>query len=241
MRYFCLACDFDGTLATDGRVLGSTVQALERVASSGRKLLLVTGRRMDDLRPVFPQYGMFERIVAENGAVLYRPGNRDAKVLADAPSEKFIAALRKHQVPLEVGHSVVATLRPYDHVVLRVIRELGLELHVIYNKDAVMVLPSGVNKGTGLVAALAELGISRHNTVAIGDAENDHSLLSVCECGAAVANAIPTLKERADITTIEPNGKGVEELIEKLLLNDLRDVKTRRSRDEIPFGTTAEG
>ena len=39
-----------------------------------------------------------------------------------------------------------------------------------------MVLPSGVNKATGLSAALVELGLSRHNVVAVGDAENDHAL-----------------------------------------------------------------
>ncbi|MFY9530465.1 MAG: HAD family hydrolase [Candidatus Acidiferrales bacterium] len=231
MRYSCLACDFDGTLATGAKVSGSTLAALERVVASGRKLILVTGREMHELLPIFPEHVIFERIVGENGAVLYRPASRETMVLADPPSKKFVAALRDLRVePLSVGRSVVATPRANDAKVLRVIRELGLELQVIYNKDGVMVLPPGVDKGTGLLAALAELGISQRNTIGIGDAENDHALLSVCECGVAVANAIPALKERADLTTAEPNGKGVEELIEKLLLNDLADVKSQPSR-----------
>jgi hydroxymethylpyrimidine pyrophosphatase-like HAD family hydrolase len=231
MRYSCLACDFDGTLATDAKVSGSTLAALERVVASGRKLILVTGREMRELLPIFPEHRMFERIVGENGAVLYRPASRETRVLADPPSAKFIAALRERRVePLSVGCCVVATPRSNDAAVLRVIRELGLDLQVIYNKDGVMVLPSGVDKGTGLLAALAEMGVSPRNTVGIGDAENDCALLSVCECGVAVANAIPALKQRADLTTTEPNGKGVEELIEKLLLDDLAGVKTRASR-----------
>ena len=84
---------------------------------------------------------------------------------------------------------------------LEAIRDLGLELQVIFNKGAVMVLPAGVNKASGLKAALAELGLSPHNVVGVGDAENDHALLRPCECGVAVANAIPTLKQEADRTS----------------------------------------
>ena len=48
---------------------------------------------------------------------------------------------------------------------------------MIFNKGAVMILPSGVNKATGLAAALEELGLSPHNVVGVGDAENDHAFL----------------------------------------------------------------
>ena len=60
---------------------------------------------------------------------------------------------------------------------LDTIRDLGLELQVIFNKGAVMVLPAGVNKASGLAAALADLGLSPHNVVGVGDAENDHAFL----------------------------------------------------------------
>ena len=87
-----------------------------------------------------------------------------------------------------------------------------------------MVLPSGVNKATGLGAALAELGLSPHNVVAVGDAENDHALLQSCECGAAVANALPALKARADLVLERDHGAGVRELIDRLLEDDLRQL-----------------
>ena len=239
MRYLALASDYDGTLADHGTVASSSMAALRRVADSGRKLVLVTGRELDDLRSVFPGYEMFHRIVAENGALLYNPSTRDSRRLGESPSEEFVAALRQAGVrPLSVGASIVSTVKPNDAVVLRVIRDLGLEMQVVYNREAVMVLPSGVNKGTGLRAALAELGLSAHNAVAVGDAENDHALLSVCECRAAVANAIPTLKERADLVTSDPAGKGVEQLIDKLLFDDLRSVQPRAPRFPILLGTS---
>ena len=60
---------------------------------------------------------------------------------------------------------------------LEAIRDLGLELQIIFNKGAVMVLPAGVNKASGLAVALARLGLSPHNVVGVGDAENDHAFL----------------------------------------------------------------
>ena len=133
--------------------------------------------------------------MAENGALLYRPADKLEKVLGEAPSEQFVAALRKAKVePLFVGRVVVATWKPNEKAVVDTIRDLGLELQVIFNKEAVMVLPAGINKATGLKAAVKELGLSLHNVVGVGDAENDHAFMSVCECSVAVGNALPRLR-----------------------------------------------
>src|SRR3989440_7604012 len=199
MRYLALACDYDGTIAGDGVVNETTVAALERLRSSGRKLILVTGRELDDLQRVFSRFDLFDRVVAENGALLYCPETRAEKTLGDRPPDDFVRELKQRGVgPISVGRVIVATWHPHENTVLEVIRDLGLELQVIFNKGAVMVLPSGVNKATGLSAALAELGLSPHNVVGIGDAENDHAFMRLCECAVAVSNALPMVKERAD-------------------------------------------
>lgn len=241
MRYFALACDYDSTLADHGIVRDSTVDALRRLTASGRKLILVTGRELDDLRQVFPHHEIFDRIVAENGALLYNPASREARALAHPPSSELIRALREAGIaPLSIGTSVVSTSQPHGATVLKVIHDLGLELQVIYNRDAAMILPSGVNKATGFREALADLAISPRDTVGVGDAENDHSLLDACGFGVAVANAIPALKERADFITGEPDGKGVEELIEKLLFDDLRSLEPRAPRASVLLGRTVD-
>jgi HAD superfamily hydrolase (TIGR01484 family) len=228
MRYKSLASDFDGTLAEDGKIFGSTLASLERLKTSGRKVILVTGRVLDDLCRTFPEYAICDRIVAENGALVYDPADCSTKRLAAAPHSKLVEALRQRRVgPLEIGWSIVAAPRAHADAILQAIRDLGLELQAIYNKDAVMVLPADVDKGTGLLAALTDLGLSADGTVGVGDAENDFALLSACGCGVAVANAVPELKECADITTAAPTGKGVEELIEHMLRNDLSDVPVR--------------
>ena len=169
----------------------------------------------------FPRLDLFTYVVAENGALLYNPADLTEKLLGEAPPRQFIQALQERGVtPLVTGRVIVASLHPHEKTIVDVIAKLGLELQVIFNKGAVMVLPTGMNKATGLIAALQELKLSAHNVVGIGDAENDLSFLSLCECSVAVANAIPSLKEQADYTTKAENGDGVIELIEQLLADD---------------------
>jgi hypothetical protein len=198
MRYLVLASDYDGTLAHDGKVDRKTLEAVDRLLDSGRKLLLVTGRELNDLKDVWPEIDRCELVVAENGGLLYNPKTQEERPLADPPDQRFLDELKRRGVPFSVGHGIVATWEPHQTAVLDAIQQLGLELQVSFNKGAVMVLPSGINKQTGLSAALAELCLSPHNVVGIGDAENDHAFLSACECGVAVENALESLKEPSD-------------------------------------------
>jgi HAD superfamily hydrolase (TIGR01484 family) len=242
MRYLALATDYDGTLAHHGQVDEPALVALGKLRESGRRLILVTGRELEQLLGVFPQIDLFDHVVAENGALLYRPETREEKRLAESPPEAFVAELRSRGVsPISVGRSIVATWEPHQNTVLNVIHELGLEWHVIFNKGAVMVLPSGVNKATGLAAALEELGLSPHNTVGVGDAENDHAFLSFCECSVAVANALPIVKDRADIVTRAPHGVGVVELIKQLVADDLHEHGPALGRHAVLFGKRDDG
>jgi hydroxymethylpyrimidine pyrophosphatase-like HAD family hydrolase len=239
MRYLTLATDYDGTLATNGVVSDATMRALEKLKASGRKLLMVTGRHLPDLQRVFQKLELFDRVVAENGALLYDPASREEKMLAEAPKEEFLQALRAAGVIFDVGHCIVASWTPSEVAILEVIKRMGLDYQVIFNKGAVMVLPSGINKATGLKAALEELQLSPHNTVAIGDAENDHAFLSVSECGLAVANALPALREKADVVTRGDHGAGVVELIDQLLKDDLQAWDERLERSSLAVGTPA--
>ncbi|MGN6303626.1 MAG: HAD-IIB family hydrolase [Mesorhizobium sp.] len=221
MYFMALATDYDGTLAQDGLVSKSTLSALEKLKKSGRKLILVTGRELPDLKQVFPEVGMFDKVVAENGALIYTPASEEERAISPSPSPEFVAKLKKRGVkPLSVGRSIVATWEPHQATVLDVIKKLGLELEIVFNKGAVMVLPSGINKATGLAAALKDLRLSPHNVVAVGDAENDHAFLRASGCSVAVDNALPAVKETADFVTKAVRGKGVEELIRKLIKLD---------------------
>jgi hydroxymethylpyrimidine pyrophosphatase-like HAD family hydrolase len=242
MRFVAVAIDYDGTLAENGHVEASTVAALEQVVASGRKFILVTGRMLRELLPLFPQATLCARIVAENGAVLYRPATRDQRLLADGAAAILTDALRRKGVfPLDVGDSIIATVRPHEVAVMEAIRDLGLEHHVIFNRESVMILPPGVTKATGLAAALEELQLSAHEVVGIGDSENDHALLQASELAVAVASAVPTLRQAADWVTAQSNGAGTAEALLALVADDMAGQAKRITRHRITLGSRRTG
>jgi hydroxymethylpyrimidine pyrophosphatase-like HAD family hydrolase len=242
MRYLALATDYDGTLATDGYASADAIATIARLRESGRRAILVTGRRLEELFKVFPKLNLFDYVVAENGAVVYAPGTKEVTLLGEPPAAEFLARLKSLGVnPIEVGQVVIATWLPNQGAVLQAIQETGLELHIIFNKRAVMVLPAGINKATGLGYALQKLGLSFHEAVGIGDAENDHSFLARCECSVAVANAAPSILQLADFVTQGEAGKGVAELVEKLIVDDLFSMQGKVERNLISIGLRADG
>jgi len=231
MRYRVLATDYDGTLAHDGHVDEPTLAALNAARRAGLRLVMVTGRELSDLFNTFEHSSLFDRIVAENGAVLYDPGTRRIESLALPPPRLLVDALTREGIPLSVGHSIIATVEPHEHRVLAAIRDLGLEWHVIFNKGSVMVLPADVTKATGLVPALQALDVTPEETVGIGDAENDQAFLRLCGLAVAVDNALPAVKEMSDVVMSAARGAGVTQLIHMLLEGKLDSVGRRSSRD----------
>lgn len=221
MRHLALATDYDGTLAQDGVVDRATLAALHDFRRSGRRLILVTGRVLEDLQAVFPHLDLFELAVLENGALLYAPARRETRRLFDPPDPRLLEAMRRRGVaPLSTGEVIVSTTRPNEARVLESIAEVGLPLDVIFNKSSVMILPAGVNKQTGLAVALAELNLSPRDVIGIGDAENDFPFLEFCGTSVAVANAIVSLKDAADLVTDGARGAGVAEVIGRVLSGD---------------------
>lgn len=228
-RYLALATDYDGTLAAHGRVDQPTIDALRRARDAGVRLILVSGRERESLASTFDDFEIFDVMVLENGGVLYEPASGRERALADPPPARLITRLRERGVhPLSVGRVVVATFELNGVAVLEAIRDVGLEHQVIFNKGAVMVLPAGVNKATGLREALTQLELEPKRTIAVGDAENDHAFLEVCGLGAAVANALPSLKAHADVVLSRDHGAGVVELIDQLLAGTLPPPRIER-------------
>src|SRR5512138_207806 len=242
MRYLALAVDFDGTAASEDRLSDAAKHAIARLPASGRRAVLVTGRRLSELRRVCPELRLFNLVIAENGAVLYDPHRREETLLAPPMPARFIERLRDRGVePLDVGQVLISAHDQHRAIIHDVIRDLGLELQVIYNRSFVMVLPPGINKASGLAEALRRLGLSQHEAVGIGDAENDYSFLCYCECGAAVANAVESLKDSADLVMRGINGHGVAELVDELIANDLKRLEGKIERHLVAIGTRADG
>jgi HAD superfamily hydrolase (TIGR01484 family) len=237
MYLITVATDYDGTLAHHGRVDAATIAALQRLKASGRKLVMVTGRELSDLKRVFERFDLFDVVVAENGSLLYFPETQEERLVAAAPPPELIAALQNRCVePMSVGRGIIATWEPNETTVLQCIHELGLEWQIIFNKGAVMALPPGVNKATGLAAALAALEVSPLNVLGIGDAENDHAFLTASGCAVAVANALDAVKETADVVTAADHGAGVIEMIDTMLADERVFTARAAERRKIMLG-----
>jgi HAD superfamily hydrolase (TIGR01484 family) len=172
---------------------------------------------VEELLGVFGEVEVCDLVVAENGALLFNPAAGWIKTLAPAPMPAFLESLRGRGVPFSVGRALVATTAPYEEAVRTVILELGLDLQLAFNKGAVMVLPRGVDKRSGLQAALDELGLEPPQVVGVGDGENDQPFLELCGRSVAVANSVPALVRSADLVTQTERGAGVQELVRRLL------------------------
>ncbi|QRN95639.1 HAD family phosphatase [Archangium violaceum] len=238
MRYLALAMSLDGTLAAAGRIEA----ALEQLRSSGRRALLVTARRLGELPEVCPRLELFDCVIAENGAVLHWPTRRESLSLREPVPESFTRALRR-RVPssIERGRVVVYTHASQACALVETVRELGLELQILFCGESALAVPPGVNKGAGLQEALLSLGLSPHEVVGIGSEANDHSLLEMSECAVAVADALPALKERAAFVTREKAEAGVVELIEDLVRDDLQAAKGWIPHDALLLGFDGVG
>jgi HAD superfamily hydrolase (TIGR01484 family) len=242
MRYLAIATDFDGVVASRGRLSSVAITAIERLRASGRRAILVTGRRMANLSQSCPDLSPFDYVVAENGAVVYEPRSHEETLLARPIPTTFVERLKELGVdPVEVGKVIVSTWEPHQFTMLKVVQQLGLEVHIVFNRSAVMALPPGVNKATGLSYVLRKLGLSAHEVVGVGDSENDHSFLQLSECAATVANAVPSIRRIASRVAIGENGAGLAELIDDLITTDFCHLAGKIEKHLVPIGRRADG
>ncbi|HEY9678724.1 MAG TPA: HAD family hydrolase [Drouetiella sp.] len=242
MRYMALACDYDGSLTSDDTASAEALGKLRQVKASGRKVILVTGRTLSQLQESCSELDVFDSVVLENGAVLYDPRTNTSRLLCAPPPAGFVSRLKRKGVTnVTVGQAIVAAWSPHESAVLSVIRKMGLDLQLSFNREAVLVLPPGVNKASGLQVALEGLGISPHNVVGVGNSENDHVFLSMCKCSVAVANATEFIKNNADYVLKRSEADGICDLIKQLVDNDLQKLRLEMTRSRLALGTSENG
>ncbi len=194
-----------------------TLATLQRARAAGKKLILITGRTLDDLRAVFREIPVFDLVVGENGAVLLDPRTASEEALCPPLPVAFVNELQKRKVPFSAGKRVLATHRPYEITIQKVIRELRVDINVILNRESVMILPGGIDKGFGFDVAVGRLRVEASEIVGIGDAENDSAFLRRCGFSVAVANAIDSLKREVEYVTEAEDGGGASEIIEPVI------------------------
>ena len=239
MKLAGIAVDYDGTLTHDGRLSRRVLDAIGRVRCRGIRVLLVTGRRIAHLT-ADTELAMFDAVVAENGAVLEFPSTGRHLRLGHVSSQPFADELLRRGVPCVRGECVIEADASAAGAVLDAVRELEQPYILSFNRGRVMVLPPGVAKSTGLRHALFELGTSIHNTIGIGDAENDHDLLEACELGVAVGWGSPALRAIADEIIEGPGPDAVADYLERISASP-RLAVGRGGRHRVPIGVLHNG
>src|SRR5581483_10864438 len=102
--------------------------------------------------------------------LLYWPDSGRARALGPRPPARLLRDLRRRGVePLKVGRVMVGTEKPHDRDVRAALAELGLGYRIFFNRRNVMAVPAGVDKASGVRAALAELGVAPAQAVGVGD------------------------------------------------------------------------
>ncbi|QFS90196.1 Sugar phosphatase YidA [Mycobacterium sp. THAF192] len=219
--YQVVASDVDGTLTSEGQLSAAAMDAINQVRLAGVQVVMVTGRIGSELYADFPHIGQgADALVLENGAVAVVGGQTET--LATPVDRALDDELHRRGITFRRGEVLIATLSEHAAGVAEAVGVLGLDCQLIRNRQALMVLPAGVTKGTGLLSVLSHMNRSPHNVVAIGDAENDLSMMAVAELGVAVGNAVASVKSHADTTTDEPDGEGLARLLRGQILSGAR-------------------
>ncbi len=234
-----IACDFDGTGATDGHPAPELYAALAAARAQGVVTLLATGRVLEDVQRACDELSPFDAVVAENGAVIYLCALGRTIQIGEPPPAHFLGELRARGVPFHTGAVIVGTWEQHAGTLLQLIRHFGIDGQLVFNRAALMFLPSGINKAVGIRCALEELRRSERNLIAFGDAENDIPMLSSAEIGVAARGSVPTIAALADDFITQAGGAGVALYIRGLIeRNYLLPTPRRRA---VTIGKNASG
>jgi hydroxymethylpyrimidine pyrophosphatase-like HAD family hydrolase len=218
-----IAVDVDGTLFDGTAVAPQAVDALRRARADGHVLVIVSGRRWAGLDAVLPgMLHLFDRVVCEEGAVLVDPASGATTLLADPVEAAMVEALRDAGVTaLDVGDVVIGAPSAQAAVVTATRDRIGSTRVLVTNKGSVALVPAGCDKGTGLLAAVADLGLSGMPIIAIGDAGNDLPMFAIATVAVGVANADDAVRASGVELTHGAAGDGVAEALRRHLPTNL--------------------
>ena len=240
MRLAALALDYDGTIAEGDAVDASVREAIAAVRDAGIVVLLVTGRILSELCRVAGDLHFVDGVVAENGALIHFPANDYTSIVAPPVPAGFHAELTRRGIPARAGQCLVDLATRDAARALGVIRELELPLVLVFNRGRVMAMPQGVSKATGLQTLLNTLRLSARNTVAVGDAENDHEMLRLAEVGYAVEWGAASLRGAADLIVVGSGPVAVAPVIRALAESRTLPILPR-ARRRLHFGYLPDG
>lgn len=217
-----IALDIDGTLYDGVSVADEAVTALSQAREQGHTLVIVTGRRWEDLGRVVPSVlPLCVRAVCEHGGLLVNLATQHTSFLASPIEPDLIDALVAADIAeLDIGQVVVGASADSLAAMTAVNERLGGGRVIITNKGSIAIAPVGCDKGSGLQAALADLHLEHLPVMAIGDAENDLPMFAMATIAVGVANADDAVRASGVPLTTATVGRGVAEALHRFVLGD---------------------
>ena len=162
--------------------------------------------------------------VLSDGTVYSIPNQGTHSLYPQAnPKLKFVELETFDDIPKNIIYNkVVSVTEPafLDKQILQVPKALYSDFEVFKSRDIILeMMPKGVHKAAGLQQLVKHLGLLPENVMAMGDEENDLSMLKWAGLGVAMANGVTIAKETADVVTTRTNDEsGVAEAVEKYIL-----------------------
>ncbi len=223
MEQMVIALDVDGTLFDGESVAPAATAAVRQAHADGHTIIIVTGRRWESLQSVVPTIvALCDCVVCEEGGVMVNVESGELTLLAEPVEQALVAALLEAGVTdLDVGHVVIGAPVAWLTEVDTVRQSVGSQRHLVVNKGSVALAPAGCDKGTGLLAALASLGLEQRRVIAIGDAANDLPMFAIASIAVGVANADEAVRSAGIPLTSGAAGIGVAEALHTHLPSSL--------------------
>lgn len=211
-----LFTDYDRTITDkDLELCNNVIDKIIKLRATGNlKFIVASGRTLEFLQNKLSDF--VDGLVAENGAIIYFNGKKE--VFGKKDSEQIKAALFKVRDLVYFGEIIGYALKDAESLIRDALESQGINFSIEKNKNSIMIMPQFINKGFGILKIAEALGLGNAQKIAMGDDENDLSMLRAVDLPVALGNSDARLKAIAKLVTINEYCEGALEFLERLNL-----------------------
>lgn len=140
------------------------------------------------------------------------------------PMLTFVELDTLNDLPRDISYNKVVVVTDADFLdtqIPKIPSHLHKDFEIFKSREIILeIMPKGVHKAVGLELLTKHLGLKAEQVMAVGDEENDVTMLKWAGLGIAMANGSAIAKESAKAVTRKTNDQsGVAEAVEKYIVN----------------------
>lgn len=242
--YKLIALDMDGTLLDEEKKISPENQsAIRQATEAGKIVIMSTGRGAISAMPYIQELGLSTPMVMVNGGEVWEsPDKLLRRTLLPVETVSRLHALavehdcwwwaysveegvfNREREGLDIPNSEWLKFGFFTENAekLHQIREIAeswgtLEITNSHPSN-IELNPLGISKASGVEAVCQLLGIQMSEVIAMGDSQNDITMIREAGLGVAMGNAQDEVKQIADITTVTNEESAVAKIIHAYML-----------------------